>query len=146
MWNSFFFLSEKDKSLFRRNRFLFFSHLSLLRMSVSTDIHTHKHTHARTHTHIYIHTDIHRSEDVQVFSLVFLLLSQVGKERTLYQPKRFRPFCWSSSVVVLDCLLLWVLCFLIGLRNKKIVKRIERLHLKIKNNKTMRNSQPKLFR
>ena len=49
------------------------------------------------------------SEDVQVFLLVFLLLVRVGKESNLYKPKHFRPFRLSSSGIVLDHLLQWVL-------------------------------------
>ena len=49
------------------------------------------------------------SADVQVFSQVFLCLGQVVKERTLYDPKRFRPSRWSSSGVVQDSLLPCVL-------------------------------------
>ena len=42
------------------------------------------------------------SGDFYVFSLVFLCLDQVGKERSLHYPNRFRPFHWSTSRLALN--------------------------------------------
>ena len=70
------------------------------------------------------------NEDVQVFLIFFLFPGQDCGEKTLCYAKRFRPFRWSSSGVVLNCWLFEKIVSFIFIRNKLLMGLVHSVRIK----------------